>query len=873
MKKYLLFLLLLGSLVNSALIRVDLSESIVGYAEKEAIKIGEYDFLVFDHINSKLGPGGIQLATSVDVKIYHAQGGVTSLYSSVTLVPGQDIEFRLPSTGALPFPEEAGSGIVTIDRLSVFPAKEIDFTLIAPFVHKCTELVEPNLLVKNTVTADSYTFEYSEHFPGCAVGEFCGNQGLPEDLGVTKSRLFATLETSDSAFDMCTGATTIREVSCTNMYNPKIVELNCPEALVCSEGACVLPSTVCGGAWRGFNSAFEQASQENVFFKFNAGAFKAADVKCAGGYVPLTMTSGTNYLATTNQNDEAVHLNSFNLCVERGMRPFSFWQFSRDMYFVSAFSCQRAANSFEFKLVSKKVSPTCSGPSLNQLNTAVNGNTKFRYDSGTGYYLTFFHPDVCSGNSVTEKYCDGNSIKDKTTVCPVGTLCSDGACVQAAEVECQVTRDCQMNFRVCLNGKCEARGVVACVDDSACSGITVCHGDGFCSMLCRDSSNCAEGFFCDQEGRCIDHQLQCQIDSDCPENGQVCQNNQCVLPGAVQCQNNNDCDDDEKCDNGICVVDPNKISYCQGNELGVGDPLNVGDYSFLFSTILPGVDCNKAKIKIYQNGVLKDTITECPKDGIYTTSINGDNIAMRMCRVDNANDMGVFQFSVNGQGLLVSTCEDTDSGMDLYKKGVTTYGVKDLNGAFIDTSTVRDACVDAVSVRKYYCDPLNTAKSTVVQCPNDGVCNDGVCSIGKKQINVTFEKGWNLFSVPLDKTTKSVSSCGQMDLWTYDNSLSKYVQVDSMLSGKSYWGYVSSKCQMTFEGEGLNINGLQLKKGWNQIPSSFVQQKLDDLLLLCNVAHGPWTYDTLQNTYILAQNSVPGKGYFVKVGADCKLEG
>ncbi|HLD59381.1 MAG TPA: hypothetical protein VI912_00175 [Candidatus Bilamarchaeaceae archaeon] len=523
------------------------------------------------------------------------------------------------------------------------------------------------------------------------------------------------------------------------------------------------------------------------------------------------------------------------------------------------------------------------------------------YDIQTTEIASTTYSDSCAtGLKVSEATCaDGFDPDYETYGCDfyVGPdyTCQAGACVAPAEAppECENDADCENPNLVCFNNQCGPAIGEPCENDAECSQGLTCSDDNVCvecsiSKECANfeicfSGNCVEGepldcngdnnncggdMICNVDGSCVLSAAECTVNADCEDPTLRCQDNECVPIGAVECNNNNDCEDDELCRENECVQNPDEESFCSGTRLDLGDSFDVGPYTFELNRILPGDDCNEAKIRVYKDDDLVETITKCPRSSEYSVDASS---SVRICRVDNSEDFGIFEFSV-GDGL-VHYCDDSDGGNFPSKKGTISWGTKNFEGGVMDRTTNTDVCNDENSVTEYYCDSLNYGKQEETTCPNNGVCKDGACAEGTQQVKVRLEKGWNSFSVPLQNFKQLSSSCGELKLWTHDPNVGKYVKPSSLAKANGYWHYSDKSCEITFQGETYGFSGVKLKKGWNQVGSSTEKQSLSDLLVTCDVVHGPWSYNPVEKTYELSDEMEPGKGYFVKVSNDCQMEG
>lgn len=180
------------------------------------------------------------------------------------------------------------------------------------------------------------------------------------------------------------------------------------------------------------------------------------------------------------------------------------------------------------------------------------------------------------------------------------------------------------------------------------------------------------------------------------------------------------------------------------------------------------------------------------------------------------------------------------------------------------------------------------------------IAND--VDLGKKEVQlsvsssvkVMLQEGWNLFSVPLRWDADSdpcenakcygsgnnglkvvESTCGDLDslkIWHWDAEQKQYVK-SLPYTPWGYWVKAPASCYIRFGRETVDIDGLQLKAGWNQIgaPTKTKSGNFENIRGNCNVVSGPWRYLNQMKKYEKVLTLASGEGYFVKVSNDCIL--
>jgi len=128
-----------------------------------------------------------------------------------------------------------------------------------------------------------------------------------------------------------------------------------------------------------------------------------------------------------------------------------------------------------------------------------------------------------------------------------------------------------------------------------------------------------------------------------------------------------------------------------------------------------------------------------------------------------------------------------------------------------------------------------------------------------------------LFSVPVTNVVNSSTTCSPTSP-IYGFSNGKYYQTTYTTGGNGYWVKINSDCLTTVFGRSISINDFpSLNQGWNLIGAPSTTTSFTDIIGNCHVVSGPWWYNPATNSYVQSSNLEPGKGYFVKVSANCKL--
>ena len=190
--------------------------------------------------------------------------------------------------------------------------------------------------------------------------------------------------------------------------------------------------------------------------------------------------------------------------------------------------------------------------------------------------------------------CENNQCKpvcDKNNDCAQGEHCNDGKCVKvcfndgnclqrevcvegSCQGGCRNSGDCSQN-EVCVSQECMCSkgfipGVAGCVDVDECSD-DPCHSTATCiNLLGSYKCSCPYGTVGDpKDGGCV-KPSECDSDSDCKEDGQICHknggsHNKCMDPcSSSVCGPNSKCEVEER--QPVCVCqdgyfgNPNNLS-------------------------------------------------------------------------------------------------------------------------------------------------------------------------------------------------------------------------------------------------------------------------------------------------------------------------
>lgn len=443
--------------------------------------------------------------------------------------------------------------------------------------------------------------------------------------------------------------------------------------------------------------------------------------------------------------------------------------------------------------------------------------------------------DSCAGKSTVVEYgCSDGKLVEKPIDCDPGLVCSDGICTQEIDGSkpggelpsiVEPEPDIEPEPRPSGESFCTDTdgGEVLSTRGTARDGIR----ENGQETRVREKTDECKGVYKVYEYLCDSGSLIAR-ELECPS-GQACDNGQCVDAESVE------------------------FDFCTDSDIGK-------DYKTKGTTEAgrkTAADTILSSEKFEDKCVDEQTIKEYYCSDTSKTGVEAKCPAGEKC-VDGACISKT-----------ASACEETDDGKNINKKGTTE--VK--QNSFV-LSIDSDSCVDEKTVNEFYCDNGTRSVEAVV-CAEDQICKDGECVAKppeKKSLTIQLNKGWNLFSIPFDNAQISSTCEGftPVETWHYD--ITKWIHPSSLEAGKGYWFNSKTDCSISVQGDNFDINDLELKKGWNQIGSSSEKEEFSELLKSCDVTFDTRGYNAGTKKYVKAEKNIPGEGYFVQVGSECKLE-
>lgn len=214
----------------------------------------------------------------------------------------------------------------------------------------------------------------------------------------------------------------------------------------------------------------------------------------------------------------------------------------------------------------------------------------------------------------------------------------------------------------------------------------------------------------------------------------------------------------------------------------------------------------------------------------------------------------------------------------------TEYAIQVTSDSLVDYYVQNDGTIGFTPVWKTYSSwngndgvqviGLNPETQYFVKTLARNADNDIISMIGFKSITTSsfsvsrnVNQGWNLMSVPTSR-----SDCRTFAVFPFGTSpayafLNGYVVRDTLSEGSGYWLKFSSTQSIEVNGDPLQNDTINLRKGWNIIGSITTPVTTGSILqdpsgLISSVF---WDYD---NGYTSAENIEPMKGYWVKANGE-----
>ena len=160
------------------------------------------------------------------------------------------------------------------------------------------------------------------------------------------------------------------------------------------------------------------------------------------------------------------------------------------------------------------------------------------------------------------------------------------------------------------------------------------------------------------------------------------------------------------------------------------------------------------------------------------------------------------------------------------------------------------------------------------------VKESGIPQPPSEGVTIALQKGWNQISVPAKRLEISelAQKCDiSTNVWYYNAASKQYEKASYLGAGSiGYWVKANSDCSYTIDSPYLasaSDGAFSLKAGWNMIGAPLSATAINNMAGNCKITTGPWNYSPSASQYTYSEKLEPGKGYWVKVAADCTLGG
>ncbi len=149
-------------------------------------------------------------------------------------------------------------------------------------------------------------------------------------------------------------------------------------------------------------------------------------------------------------------------------------------------------------------------------------------------------------------------------------------------------------------------------------------------------------------------------------------------------------------------------------------------------------------------------------------------------------------------------------------------------------------------------------------------------SVTTGKLSLKFEPGWNMISVPTEydiQLPEIQQKCDIKSAWYYNPVLGQYSVATTFGKGMvGVWMKAGSACTYELDAPYVSSWSSPLWAGWNMVGAPASSVSFASVAGNCKVTSGPWIYAPSSGQYVQSSTLEPGKGYWVKVAADCTLK-
>ncbi len=509
--------------------------------------------------------------------------------------------------------------------------------------------------------------------------------------------------------DECRGEQ-LREYYC-GANNSLVSEtITCPTNYVCKEGACIEPPK-CSDSDSGMNYfkggsvtfggvTYEDkcidASKVNEYY-CEGNKLSNATADCPSGY---SCANGqcNNYQESCLETDNGKNvLQKGQTEVYSGGAKKTYTDICYDDDTVSEYYC--VGSGFTSTKITCPNDYICYNGECVVSNEAdcIDDDGKDIYTKGETLKGSDSSLDKCYDNdTVTEYYCSSNEIKSAKYDCPSNYECSSGKCIEKKSEDMCTDSDGGKNWDEIGTTK---KGGFSYTDK--CFG-AITAAEYYCDAqgnIVGEKMTCDSGSFC-SDAKCV--KAQC-TDSD---GGYTVSNKGTVTQkaGSYQTSNTDSCYDSNTVREWGCL-DESNIAY---SDIACGAGLVCYD----------GKCDNACTDSDGGNDKLKLGTTKKGASSSTDYCISYKTIAEYYCKNNDvtSNILSCGDGYSCSSGKCIETCEETDSGNDVYQKGITYKGANQYT----------DECININEIEEYYC-AGNTINIDYKKCSQFFTCSNGKC--------------------------------------------------------------------------------------------------------------------------------------------------